>query len=163
MRFRGHAISAPGAALAIVCFFLPWVSQSCGNEPPRVRSGWELAADGDRLVLLVPLTALAALVLALLAWRRGYATGRDGVASTGLGALALLFLFWKFGGEPPEGVVRDVLYGLWATAAASIAIVIGGVMDLVAPPARSTRPDPVGAATDTPAAAPVSGRELSGR
>lgn len=137
MRFRGHAISAPGAALAILCFFLPWVSQSCGNQPPRVRSGWELAIDGDRLVLLVPLMALAVLVLALLAWRRGYATRRDGVASTGLGALVLLFLFAKFGGDPGEGVTRDVLYGLWATAAASVAIVVGGVMNLFAPPGRT--------------------------
>ena len=66
MIVRGHTISTSGAALAIICFFLPWVSQSCGNEPPRVRSGWELVTDGDRLVLLVPLVALAVLALGRL-------------------------------------------------------------------------------------------------
>ena len=145
MRIAGHQISTSGAALAIIFFFLPWVSQSCGNEPPRIRSGWELVTDGDRLVLLVPLVALAVLALGLTAWRRGYLSRLQAIASAGLGLLALLFLFWKFGTEPPEGVTRDVLYGLWGVAAGNVLIVLGGLLALVRPSARSgaltTRPD----------------------
>jgi hypothetical protein len=151
MTVRGYRISTSGAALAIICFFLPWVSQSCGNEPPRVRSGWELAADGDRLVLLVPIVALVVLALGLLAWRRGYATRRVSVASIGLGLLALLFLFWRFGTAPPEGITRDILYGLWGVVAGNVLSVVGGILGVVTPSAppqnTSARPN------DSPAAA----------
>jgi hypothetical protein len=130
MTFRGQTIATPGAVLALICFFLPWVSQSCGNQAPRVSSGWQLTADGDRLVLLVPIGALAVLVLALAAWRRGYATRVDSLVSIGLGALALLFLLLKFGGRVPEGATRDLLYGLWGVVAGNIVIVLGGIVHL---------------------------------
>jgi hypothetical protein len=140
MVMQAHTVTVTGAALALICFFLPWVAQSCGNEPPRVRSGWELVTDGDRLVLLVPLLALAALGLALLAWRRGSPPRWQAIVSIGLGALGFLYLALKFGGRPPEGATRDLLYGLWCTAIALLMIVAGGVVNLFEPVSHTRGP-----------------------
>ncbi len=143
-KLRGYRIAAPGAILALICFFLPWVLVSCGNQPPQSFTGWQLMTRttvdsttgaekfaGNLFVGLLFLAALAVLALAFLAWRRGHLNRLDSYGVLGLSALSLLYLFLQFGGKPAEGSTKEILYGLWGVVLGYIAILAGGIMNWV--------------------------------
>lgn len=137
---NGYKVGSPGALVAIVCFFLPWVLQSCGSAPAQEYSGWQLALgsaaagekyNGNFFVFLILIFAIAVLALAVMAMRRGYATLGDGISLVGLGGLVLLFLYQQFGTPVPEGSTREILYGLWGEVIGWVLVVLGGVLNFV--------------------------------
>src|SRR6185503_3060928 len=111
----GYKVASPGVLLVLVCFFLPWVLQSCGNAPPQEYSGWQLAVgnaaageryNGNLLIFIVPLAAIVVAVLAFRSIQRSYLSLWDGFVPTGLGGLVLIFLFLQFGRPVSEGSTR---------------------------------------------------------
>jgi hypothetical protein len=120
-----------------LCFFLPWVLVSCGNETPKLQSGLDIAMGtastepgyhGNPFVFLVPLAAIAVLVLAYLAFRRGHLHPIDGIGVILIGLFGPLYLYLQFG-RPGEGVTIEYQYGLWGTVVGFIVILLGGVFN----------------------------------
>jgi hypothetical protein len=137
---NGYKAASPGILVILVCFFLPWVLQSCGNTPPQEYSGWQLALGdpaagpgyhGNPLIFLIPIVALFIAFLAFRAIRRAALSRWDGYLPTGLSALILLFLFSQFGGPVAEGSTRQILYGLWGEVVGWVLVLAGGVLNLI--------------------------------
>ena len=148
MLSTGKKIAAPGAGLAILCFFLPWVLASCGDQPLGSFSGWQLAAGtfvgsgenvqpvpGRPVLFLVPLAGLVVIALAFFAWQRGGFTKMDGAALIGSGTLPLIVLFWQLTRAQQEaaqqGVTVAYQYGLWGVVLGYITVIVGGVLDML--------------------------------
>lgn len=55
------------AAMALLCFFLPWVQLSCMGIKDSA-SGFDLAREGDQVLWFVPLFMVAILVFGLARW-----------------------------------------------------------------------------------------------
>lgn len=136
----GYKITSSGLAVALICFFLPWVMQSCGNEPMQQYSGLQLAIGsgaegegykGNIFVLLSLIALFAILFFAIQNTRSGSLTARDTYGILGTSILVLLILFQQFLTAPSEGVNRQVLYGLWGYIIGWLLILIGGVVNLV--------------------------------
>jgi hypothetical protein len=136
----GYKIASPGLFLAFIFFFLPWVLQSCGNEPLQQYSGLQLAigssAEGEgykgNIFVLLTLVALFVILYFLIqADRRGSLTTRDTYGVLGTSIFVLLILFQQFLTAPSEGVNRQVLYGLWGYIVGWLLILIGGVVNIV--------------------------------
>lgn len=136
----GYKIAAPGFLVALVCFFLPWVLQSCGTEPMRPYSGWQLAigsgAEGDGYTgnPFVMLSFIAILILVLLAIRSTRRVSLAGLDTYGVlltSIAVLLFIFQQFLTTPSKGLNREILYGLWGYIAGWLLILIGGVVNMV--------------------------------
>ena len=51
---NGHKVGSSGAGVAMLCFFLPWVMVSCGNQP--------IASFGGILLMLGGLAGLGAFI-----------------------------------------------------------------------------------------------------
>ena len=143
---KGYKVASPGAGVAVLCFFLPWILVSCGGQGVTL-SGWELAAGttvgvgfsaqqvpGEPILFLVLLAGLGVLALAYFALQRGYLTKLDGLGPIGLGALPLLVLFIQFSGTreqaAQQGFVVEYQYGLWGVVLGYIATIVGGVMNM---------------------------------
>ena len=147
---KGHKLASPAAVIGIICFFLPWIMVSCGNQEIVSFSGWELAAGtevsigfgqteqlpGSPELFLVLLPALAVLALAYRALRHG-STSKfyDGTAVIGLGALALVVALLALGGEDPselaaQGITVDYRIGYWGTVLAYIGVTVGGILNI---------------------------------
>jgi len=143
---RGYKVSTPGAGVAAICFFLPWILVSCNRQPVAQLSGWDLAAGttvgsgfsaqqipGTPLIFLVFLAALGVFALAYFALQRGYLTKLDGFGLIGIGALPLLMLFYQFSGSQAEaarqGYRIEFQYGLWGLVLGYIAVIVGGIMN----------------------------------
>lgn len=142
---KGHKVGGSGAALAILCFFLPWILVSCGGEPVAKLSGWQLAAGtrimneripGEGILFLILLSAILVLGVVFMAKQRGQLTKLDGFGLIGLGALPLLIILIKFsdmgGGLSGGGVGLDISLrlGFWGVIIGFIAVIIGGVINL---------------------------------
>lgn len=146
---KGHKVASPGAAIATIGFFLPWVLASCEGQAMASFSGWDLATGstinlgfyaqqlpGQPAIFLILLAGLGALGLAYLALRRGAVRKLlDGLALAGLGGLALLIVLSQFSGAQEdaarEGIALDYQLGFWAVVLGHLAVVIGGVMNLI--------------------------------
>jgi hypothetical protein len=135
----GYKIASPGMGMAFVFFFLPWVLQSCGNEPMQQYSGLQLAIGssaegegykGNILVLLTLVALFVILFFAIQHGRSGSLTARDTYGVFGTSALVLLILFQQFLAAPTEGINREILYGLWGYIVGWLLILIGGVVNL---------------------------------
>jgi hypothetical protein len=136
----GYKIASPGLILALLCFFLPWVLQSCGNQPLQEYSGLQLAMgngggengyNGNPFVLLTFVAIFVVLYFAIQSARRASLTARDGYGVLGTSALVLLFLFQQYLTTPDEGVNREVLPGLWGYVLGWLLALIGGVVNIV--------------------------------
>ena len=144
---KGHKVSASGALVAILCFFLPWVLASCGGEIVKL-NGWDLAAgttvgqgfytqpvEGTPSLFLVLLAAFGILYIAYSAFKRGALLPlTDGYILIGLGVLPLLILFFTFSGlkdqAAQQGVFVEYQYGLRGVIIGYIASIAGGVLNL---------------------------------
>jgi len=144
---KGHKVGSSGAALAILCFFMPWLLVSCGGQTAKV-SGWDLAAGttvgagfsaqqipGKPILFLVLLAAVGVIALAYLAYKRGTLMPKmDGYGLIGLGALALLILFISFSGAKEQGAQQgiyvDIEFGLWGAVIGYLGAIVGGVLNL---------------------------------
>ena len=105
-RGRGWPISGAGAALVLICFFLTWISVSCGSEQILEVSGQELAAGvtffgekapGQPILWLTLLAALICLIIAGAAYSKGSmsrsgAIGQLLLATAGLIAMLVVYL-----------------------------------------------------------------------
>lgn len=144
---KGHKVGSSGAALAILCFFMPWILVSCGGQTTKV-NGWDLASgtvigsgfsaqqiEGKPILFLVLLAALGVLALAYFAFKRGSLTPvMDGYGLIALGAVPLLILFILFSGAKDQaaqqGVYLEYQIGLWGVVIGYIAAIAGGVLNL---------------------------------
>jgi hypothetical protein len=116
----GQLITGAGGVLLIVSLFLPWAGAG-GTS----RTGFELLAMGDVLLLIVGLVAIAA----ALTWGR-YGLFRPDLSLSGaadlLGLVASILLAWLILFDFPSGASREV--GVFLALVATIAIA-GGVGD----------------------------------
>lgn len=144
---KGHKVGSSGAALVILCFFMPWILVSCGGQTAKV-NGWDLASgtvvgsgfaaqqiEGKPILFLVLLAAFGVLYLAYTAFKRGSLTPMmDGYGLIALGAVPLLILFISFSGvkdqAAQQGIYVEFQVGLWGTVLGYIAAVAGGVLNL---------------------------------
>jgi hypothetical protein len=125
-------VSPAGAAVALVCFFLPWYDYSCGEQIRTVRGldmGWPVWA--------APAAAAGMLVAFAVAWRRGDpARARTTIAALSLVLPALLALLAfmalsegiRFGFRPVspgEGKYHAVRYGLVGEVLGLLAALVG--------------------------------------
>ena len=135
----GYKIASPGMLAALVCFFLPWVLQSCGNQPMRPYSGLQLAMGSGEagkytgnIFVLITLVALIVVIIFLIqAARRASLKVQDTYGVVMTSVLVLLILFQQFLTTPGKGVNREVLYGLWGYIAGWLLVLIGGVVNIV--------------------------------
>jgi len=136
---KGHKVGSSGAALAILCFFLPWILFSCGGQTVKM-SGMELASgnqqvEGKPILFLVLLAGFGVLYLAYTAYKRGsLAPTPDGYGLIALGALPLLILFIQFSGASDQaaqqGVYVEYQVGLWGVVIGYLAVIFGGYLNL---------------------------------
>jgi hypothetical protein len=143
----GYKIASPGLLAALVCFFMPWVLQSCGNQAPREYSGWQLAIGngveggkytGNLLVLLSLVAILVLLIFVIQSAGRGSLKVQDTYGVLLTSVLVLLIVFQQFLTAPAKGVARELLYGLWGFIAGWLLVLIGGVVNIVE--RRNNRP-----------------------
>lgn len=155
---RKYHIPLPGAILALLAFFLPWLSIGCAGLITIEGSGFDLAtarlfselgaAAGDlpvdpgifRVLWLVPAAAVIALALVLVTWRRPEMEARTGlghVVAGLLGFAGLLFVWSQtrgLGGAAGDelaaitGEMVQMKYGVWLTVAALLIIIVGGLI-----------------------------------
>ena len=147
----GYKISTSGAIVAIIFFFMPWVFTSCGTIGVE-QSGLDLALGstvdmgwlaggvqkipGEPIMFLVLIAAFIILFLSFLAYKRGqFNLLLDGLGPISLGALPLLVLFGAFVGMQSEAAQYNVYveykFGLWAVVLGYIAVIIGGILNIV--------------------------------
>ncbi len=136
----GYKISVPGLFSTLVFFFLPWVLSSCGNDPMRQYSGWQLAAgtpeagqgyNGNIVVLLFLVAALVLLFFAFRSTQRTSLTAWDSYGVAVISIIVIFSLFQQFLTTPEEGINREILYGLWGYLAGWLIVLIGGVVNIV--------------------------------
>lgn len=150
---KGNKIIGSAAAIALMCFFLPWVLVSCEDQPVASFSGWQLATGGtvqtsmgaqpfpleaSPVLFLVLLAAAACLALVYFLYQRRIALRKAAYAAIGLAGLSLLILLVKFAGaqaQPPQAgsgidVQLRLQYGFWGTVLANLAIIAGAVVAL---------------------------------
>jgi len=173
MLSKGNKIIAPAAGIALLCFFLPWVTVSCAGQPIRSINGPQLANYGEAPELyLVLLAAIGCLVVALLA-SQGMITIRTGAyTAIGLAAASLILILAKLldfqsqlrnisdlanlpaawadlpigdlTGMTPDVINVKLQYGLWGVILANVAIIVGAALDLLeASPQPPPLPTPV--------------------
>src|SRR5574341_1103909 len=95
-----HGISGLGAVGALVCFFLPWMMVSCGDQV-RTPTGWQVAVggtvetstgpqdfNGHIFAFLAFVAAVVILLMALVGGAMGPSKRRLGIAI----AIAIIFL-----------------------------------------------------------------------
>ncbi len=148
---KGYKVASPGAVIAILCFFLPWMFVSCAGSVGASFSGMELAfgkqtevmagmvqrIPGEPLILLALLAAIAVLALAGLAIRRDKLTQLDGIGIIGLGSGALVLLIiqglmysdqlQRSGGAQFVQLSPEI--GLIGVLAGYLAVIIGGILN----------------------------------
>jgi hypothetical protein len=116
----GYKIASPGLLTALVCFFLPWVLQSCGNQPMQPYTGLQLALGsggeegkytGNILVVLTFVALIVLLIFVFQAAGRGSLKAQDTYGVVLASLLVLVILFQQFLTTPGKGVNRELLYG----------------------------------------------------
>jgi len=142
---KGYKTASPGAPVAALCLFLPWILVSCSGQKVASLSGWQLAAGttvgagfgaqqvpGTPVLFLVLLAGLAILALAYFARQRGRVAKVDGSALIGLGGIPLLVLLMQFGGTQSDaarqGIDVEFQIGFWGVVLGYIAAIVGGVL-----------------------------------
>jgi hypothetical protein len=86
-------ISPAGAAFAVICFFLPWLEQSCG-EKRLIRTGAEIA-NSDSILWLLPIMGIISFA-AYFICKRQKALFKARPFIIGSSAFALCFFLYKF-------------------------------------------------------------------
>jgi hypothetical protein len=144
----GYKIATPGLLSTLVLFFLPWVLTSCGSDPLKEYSGWQLAVgdsaagkgySGNIIVLLFLVASLVLLFFAFRSLQRSLLTIMDSFGVTIISIVVLLLLFQQFLTTPGEGINREILYGLWLYIVGWVIVLIGGVVNIME---RKNQPPP---------------------
>ncbi len=146
MPSRGTSIISVAAAVAVLCFFLPWFLVSCQGEPLAEASGWQLAA-GKQVdagpstynarapeLFIVLLAALGCLVVVYFAYRHQITVRRAVSIVLGLATLCLLIVFYTIADVHADladyGLEVKLRIGIWGTMLANAAAIVGAVLDL---------------------------------
>jgi len=139
---RGSWFTGPGAALVVVCFFLPWIAVSCEGQPMITLSGLDMARAGavgagrSELYLVVGAGLISLLVLAYV-YQRGYVDTTSAVVQLGLAVIGFVPIGLVYLDLRPEAqdatvaVTANTQLGLWATLLGLLLIAVGGVLDLM--------------------------------
>ena len=149
----GRVLSGPAALFVLLCFFLPWVTVSCNNQPVARLSGYQLAAggeintglgaqpfDGDAAVFASPGAALLSVGLLM-----GLTTGKLPKAVAGIGqflvaavGMAVVWLKWDQLSQDAaaNGLEVSAEFGLWAVGAGLLALIITAVLILAEKPPK---------------------------
>ena len=144
-RLSGNTFAIPGAILALVCFFLPWLVYLANGSAFLILTGRETVSEtpittgaGAELFrpsmvgYLVPAVGVIALALVLLSWRRGYVTEWDGFTLTGSGIVAIALVWLRFTNAQElvaaAGAVLQYGYGLIIAFLALLALIIAGIL-----------------------------------
>ena len=145
-------IAAIAALIAVIGFFLPWVTVSCGGEPVMTVSGFQVAKGGVIQTVLGPsdpmpsspklFITLGAAVLVCLSFYLVYASRRMGfpvaLLQMAVAAIGLWQMFAELSRLRAENTSPDqwvpvtfsTQFGLWATAAGLVGVLIGGFLSL---------------------------------
>ena len=145
---KGFKVGSSGAALVILCFFLPWILVSCGGQTTRI-SGWDLATGAEIRsgfmsqpvesqpgLFLVLLAGLGVIALAYFAYKRcRLRKVTDGFGLIVLGAIPLAILLLNFVGAKEAAAKEGIYYidfqlGLWGTIIGFMIVIVGGVLNL---------------------------------
>lgn len=158
---RKYHIPLPGALLALLAFFLPWMSVGCQGILTVEASGYDLATGSlfseldsllgggsapvdpgiFQVLWLIPVAAVIALVLVAVTMRRPEAENRTGLGHVlaGLVGFAGLLYVWlqtrgETGGDLSAltGELVEMKYGIWLTVVGLLIIVVGGIISFVA-------------------------------
>ena len=134
----GSKLSLSGAAIALACFFLPWVSIGISAELGDKFSGWMLAFGTDDwrgrpALFLVLLAAIAVLGLTYFSYRRGAVTMRDVAWTMAAAIVALGIIVFQVPFTAYYGGYLKLTVGcqfcLWATIAGFVGILAGSVIN----------------------------------
>lgn len=153
---KGYKVASPGAVIAILCFFLPWLFVSCAGSVGTSLTGMDLAfgkqtelmagmvqrVSGEPLVMLALFAAVAVLVLAGFAIRRGKLHPVDGIGVIGLGVGALILLVLEgliqSSKMQQDGTAQFVQIspeiGLIGAVIGYLAIIAGGILNQLRKP-----------------------------
>jgi inositol-phosphate transport system permease protein len=143
----GKVIAVASAALAFICFFLPWVGfisngtlvaslsgVRIGTGPIVEMGGGVVIFRGSPTSYLVPIVALIVLGLIFLTYRRGRVTEWDAFTVIGLSLVTLLILWGQFASAQrtavDAGVDLQFQYGLLGVFLALMAMIVAGILDL---------------------------------
>ena len=155
----GPLVAVLGGALALVGFLLPWIDfgsvvpagspSLSGYEVPgflrassflvRVLAGRDFGTSSPlvNLIWLVPAGAVLAIALAVLSAAVTRARRAVGVLHLLLGLVVLVgagYLFWtlsQLATAGTRGLLELVGYGLWATLAGMLLLLVGGGLELL--------------------------------
>lgn len=148
MKSAGHSISLSGVLVALICFFLPWVTVSCGNQVTTL-SGTQMALGGtmqtsqgpqqrnpDVFILAVLVAGVAILVILLLALRAPAMPRGSTYATIGLSIVALLILAGRFATQQTDtsgdvDVFVDYHAGFFGTMLGYAMALLGAVVEAV--------------------------------
>ena len=120
-------INISAAAIALICFFLPWVQVSCAGAKDTM-SGLDLARDGQNLLWFAPLLMGGVVLLGFVKlWRE-----RRGVFSIVSAACGLITVYVmnreRLREEDHAALISAQLTGwFWLAFMSSLAVVITGV------------------------------------
>lgn len=90
---KGSKIMGPAAAVAFICFFLPWVAVSCAGQPVKSMTGMDLATQWNETVAyIVPLGALVVLGLVFAVFRRWISARTGAIGAIAASGATLLVL-----------------------------------------------------------------------
>jgi hypothetical protein len=152
---KGSIITGPAAVLAFVGFFMPWVTSSCSGQEVATLTGYELATGttvevrpveqapigqtrqipGQRRLLAIPFAAVICLALvSLMALHRVRPTLAGAIVVVlAVGCLLIMLnrtLEMRSQADENGFDVRT-RYGVFVVAAANVALLAGGVLDIV--------------------------------
>jgi hypothetical protein len=171
---NGTKIAGGGAAIKLLCFFLPWVLVSCQEQPVASISAWQLATGGAIQtpfgaqpltaapdLLLILLAALGSLALVYLVVKQGFALRRAAMAWIGMASLSVVLMLLRFAGAGSSAAAQagadvqiDLQFGYWTTLFACLMIITGGLIELIGvqatPAGALSSSDPAPAAEPDP-------------
>ncbi|MFQ5398533.1 MAG: carbohydrate ABC transporter permease [Anaerolineae bacterium] len=143
----GRFFAIPGIVLVIAGYFLPWLAFIANETPFLVLSGRETAAGGvittgtgadlfhpSSISNLALIVGVIALVVVLLAWRRGYSTEWGGLILTSVSVVAFVVIWLRVTGAQElaenAGVALRYSYGLIAVFLGLFTLIVAGIQDV---------------------------------
>ncbi len=144
-------IPLPGALLALLAFFLPWISVGCAGLFTLEGTGFDLASGSffEELASLggntggqvdtgifpilwaIPVVAVVSIALVYLTMRSPASENRTSMGHillglVGIGALAAIWYQTRGSGEASEFV--EFKYGIWLTLGGLLIMLVGGIL-----------------------------------
>jgi hypothetical protein len=154
----GTPVIGGAAGVALICFFMPWVTVSCNKQPLATLSGWQIATgwsmgatggagagaqpqaqSGDTILLLVLLGALACLAVAGITFANILAPKIGGIIAAAIAVVALIIILNKSMGNQASSSQQGMViaiewqWGYFLTILAYLGVVVGGLLNIFIP------------------------------